>query len=192
MKSFNNIFAISDLTVTFLSCTPQYPADQPQENNAIRSVSDSYKPPVFTNDNRVERILGITPDLRQLIEDHSEARHISGVAWGIVVDDELAERQQQVADLIRHWDEDLEKAILSENLYLDKPREQRMTEVKQVLDQAGPIQSIGAMEPFNQLRGKFDMTTGKGSILVFFTLTPEKEPKVQFLSVSFKPGQHFN
>jgi CubicO group peptidase (beta-lactamase class C family) len=104
------------------------------------------------------------------------------------VSDVLIERQAQVAQLIRHWDTSLEAEILAENFYLDKSREHRMAEAKEMLDRAGAVKSMEEMVPLNQLRGNFTLNTEKGFIDVFFTLTPEKTPKVQHLSMSFHPN----
>ena len=100
--------------------------------------------------------------------------------------DILVERQEQVAQLIRNWDTALEKEILAENFYLDKSREHRIKEVQEVLDEAGTIQCIKEIEPLNQLRGSFKLQTENGVINIYFTLNPEKNPKVQLLDVSFK------
>lgn len=99
----------------------------------------------------------------------------------------LAKRQDQVAALIQHWDPALEKEILAENFYLDKSRESRISEIQEVLDKAGDIQEIEKMEPDNQLRGSFKLQAKNGTINIFFTLTPEKSPKVQQLGLSFQP-----
>jgi CubicO group peptidase (beta-lactamase class C family) len=101
--------------------------------------------------------------------------------------DILLERQKQVVELIRNWNPDLEAKILAENFYLDKSRERRITEIQEILDKAGNIRDIGEIEPENQLRGSFDLNSEHGFIEVYFTLTPEKDPKVQKLEVSFQP-----
>ncbi|MTI40234.1 hypothetical protein E1140_12060 [Fulvivirga lutimaris] len=97
----------------------------------------------------------------------------------------LAERKEQVIELIENWDAQLEAKILAENFYLDKSREDRMAEIKDVFQKAGTIESIDKIEPMNQLRGSFKMNSENGVVRVFFTLTPEKSPKVQQLDVSF-------
>lgn len=98
----------------------------------------------------------------------------------------LAERQDQVAELIQNWDSDLEEKILAENFYLDKSREHRMSEIQKVLDKAGTIQSMDKMDPDNQLRGSFKLKAENGDIVVIFTLSPEKNPKVQYLEAFFR------
>jgi CubicO group peptidase (beta-lactamase class C family) len=95
----------------------------------------------------------------------------------------LNERKAQIVDLIQSWDTTLETKILAANFYLDKSREHRMAEIKGLLDKAGAIQTIGEIDPRNQLRGSFDIQAENDTITVFFTLSPEKYPKVQKLEM---------
>ncbi|MEN8124035.1 MAG: serine hydrolase domain-containing protein [Bacteroidota bacterium] len=101
----------------------------------------------------------------------------------------LVERQDQIVKLIQHWDPVLEQRILAENFYLDKSREHRMNDIQEILDKAGVIQNIEKIQPINQLRGSFKLRAENGSIDLFFTLTPEKYPKVQQLNVSYLPNE---
>lgn len=97
----------------------------------------------------------------------------------------LALRKEQVADWVRTGNPEAE-ALMAENFFMDFSRERRRNEIQDVLDQAGAIASVGALEPENQLRGSFKMQAANGEVSVFFTLTPEKEPKIQQLDVSFE------
>ncbi|XOV91721.1 MAG: serine hydrolase domain-containing protein [Bacteroidota bacterium] len=99
------------------------------------------------------------------------------------VSDMLAERQKQVVELIKGWDPELEAVLLAENFYLDKSRDHRIAEIQEILNQAGNIKEVLKIDPQNQLRGRFKMEAENGFINVFFTLTPEKDPKVQQLNV---------
>lgn len=101
----------------------------------------------------------------------------------------LAQRQEQVLKLIQSWDSSIETEILAENFYLDQSRELRMASIQNVLEKAGTIINIENIEPVNQLRGNIKMKAKNGVIDVFFTLSPEKYPKVQSLDVSFKPSE---
>ena len=58
-----------------------------------------------------------------------------------------------------------------------------------MLDQAGKIRNITDLIPQNQLRGSFTMEGENGNVSIFFTLTPEKDPKVQQLDIRFKLKQ---
>ncbi|MEA1981221.1 MAG: hypothetical protein U9N54_09635 [candidate division Zixibacteria bacterium] len=98
----------------------------------------------------------------------------------------LLERQEQVAELIQNWNTDLEEKILAENFYLEKSREHRMSEIQEVLDKAGAIQSMDKFHPDNQLRGSLILKAENGDIVVYFTLSPEKNPKMQYLEVRFQ------
>ena len=99
------------------------------------------------------------------------------------VSDILKKRAEEVVDLIQNWEPELEARILAENFYLDQSREHRMKQVKEVLDKSGVIQEVEPINPLNQLRGRFKMEGENGVVNVYFTLTPEKDPKVQDLEV---------
>ncbi|MGB5395405.1 MAG: serine hydrolase, partial [Lutimonas sp.] len=77
--------------------------------------------------------------------------------------------------------------FLAENFYLDFSREYRKKECEEIFSQAGEIKGIAELIPENQLRGTFEFITEKGKIRVFFTLTPEKEAKLQELDLRFEP-----
>ena len=102
------------------------------------------------------------------------------------VSDILMERLEQVVQLIQNWDKDLEAEILAENFYLDMSKEDRMNEIQEVLDEAGTIQKLIVEKPYNQLRGNFKYQTVNGTLSIYFTLSPEKTPKVQNLYISFE------
>ena len=52
-------------------------------------VSESYARPIFLEDSREEQLKSLAPSLAKLFAAHAEERHIPGIAYGIVVDDEL-------------------------------------------------------------------------------------------------------
>ncbi|MDA3860539.1 MAG: serine hydrolase [Melioribacteraceae bacterium] len=105
------------------------------------------------------------------------------------VSDILLQRQEQVVQLIQSWDSGMETEILAENFYLDIPRKLRIASIKDMFDKAGTIIKINAIEPTNQLRGDIKIQAENGIVNVFFTLSPEKNPKVQEMEVSFKPNE---
>lgn len=95
----------------------------------------------------------------------------------------LEERTEQVIRLIRTWDKELGEEILAENFYLDTSREIRMKTANELMASAGRITTIDPLIPSNQLRGTFVMHGEKNNIRVFFSLSPEKVPKVQALNL---------
>jgi CubicO group peptidase (beta-lactamase class C family) len=97
----------------------------------------------------------------------------------------LATRAAQVAQLVQTWDAALADAIVAENFFLDRARAAWMTLAQETLAQAGAIRSVGEVLPENQLRGTFDLVGAKGRVRVFFTLTPEANPRLQQLRLNF-------
>ena len=102
------------------------------------------------------------------------------------VSDILKTRKEEVAQWVRSGDPQVEARIMAENFFMDQSREHRRSEIAEVLEEAGDISSVGELEPENQLRGRFRMQAANGEVVVFFTLTPEADPKVQQLDVSFE------
>ena len=103
------------------------------------------------------------------------------------VSDILEKRKEQVAQLILSWDPLLENEIVAVNLYMDISRETRMEEARNLLSLAGKIISTGPVIPENQLRGSFILTGIQRSLKVYFTLTPEAKPRVQWLTLELIP-----
>jgi CubicO group peptidase (beta-lactamase class C family) len=101
----------------------------------------------------------------------------------------LLARQQQVAQLIQSWDEKLGADIAAENFFMDRSREDWIADAREKLAPIGKIRSIGPIKAENQLRGRFDVVGETGTREVFFTLTPEREPKLQQLQI-IEPKKH--
>jgi CubicO group peptidase (beta-lactamase class C family) len=95
----------------------------------------------------------------------------------------LATRQRQVAELIQSWDAALGDAITAENFFLDRSREDWIAKSREQLAAIGKVTSVGPIKAENQLRGTFPLVGERGSLDVSFTLTPEREPKVQYLEM---------
>ncbi|MBK7373224.1 MAG: hypothetical protein IPJ09_17655 [Saprospiraceae bacterium] len=53
-----------------------------------------------------------------------------------------------------------------------------------MFDDIGQIKSIDEVVPENQLRGTFKIHGEQGSLLVFYTLSPENPPLIQELRLS--------
>lgn len=102
--------------------------------------------------------------------------------------DTLLARKEQLITLWKDWSSEagestLERRILAENFYLDRSRDQWIAEAKSWKAAIGTVTSISELIPANQLRGTFTIAGMKGSLEVFFTLTPEHVPRIQELNV---------
>ncbi len=89
--------------------------------------------------------------------------------------------------MIYSWDPELEKEIVAANLYMDISRKRRENEARELLNQLGEVVSTGPVIPENQLRGSFLLKGKEQNLRVYFTLTPEAEPRVQWLSLELIP-----
>ena len=105
------------------------------------------------------------------------------------VSDILKERQPQVTELIQEWDIDLGNQILAENFYPDTSREHRMKDWGSIWEKAGAIDSVSELTPYNQLRGEYKIYTKNGIVRVYYTLSPEHDPKVQQLEKMWVAGE---
>jgi len=95
----------------------------------------------------------------------------------------LATRQGQVAQLLQSWDPGLAAAITADNFFLDRSREDWVAFAREKLEPIGKITEVGPIKPMNQLRGTFPLIGERGTVKVIFTLTPEREPKVQEIAI---------
>jgi hypothetical protein len=103
------------------------------------------------------------------------------------VSDILQRRKEQVLELIQTWDPDLEEEIVAANLYLDISRERRIQESKELLKELGKIRATGPLIAENQLRGSFMLLGEDKNLRVYFTLSPEAQPRVQWLTLELSP-----
>ncbi len=91
----------------------------------------------------------------------------------------LLARQQQVAQLLQGWDENLGREITADNFFLDRSRADWIKEAGVQFAKIGKVVAVGNIAAENRLRGSFPIVGEQGVIKVFFTLTPERNPKVQ-------------
>ncbi|MFD2203230.1 serine hydrolase domain-containing protein [Shivajiella indica] len=83
------------LTIFFLfvlvflfSCTSKENTDNPVTISPNK-YSENYKAPIFSKDDRVEKIKGLAASIQQIMEDYAQTKNIPGIVYGIVVDDQL-------------------------------------------------------------------------------------------------------
>ncbi|MDG1276030.1 MAG: serine hydrolase [Algoriphagus sp.] len=97
----------------------------------------------------------------------------------------LEKRKDQIVETFQKGENALMAEIFAENFFLDESREHRIQGISKALSQAGQITSVTELVPQNQLRGTFRLKGENGDVAIFFTLTPEKDPKVQQLDFVF-------
>ncbi len=95
----------------------------------------------------------------------------------------LAQRQRELVQALQRW-QDADLPIFAENFFLDRSLSHWKTDAQKWWDEVGPLKQIHAVVPENQLRGSFVVDGEKKKMRIFFTLTPEHEPRVQQVDVS--------
>jgi len=100
------------------------------------------------------------------------------------VPDVLETRKNQLADLLPDWEGARESGIFAENFFRDSRLSDVVRRSQEIFEEAGKIQGVGELVPENQLRGSFVLEGENTDILVFFTLSPERDPLIQQLRMT--------
>lgn len=91
----------------------------------------------------------------------------------------LETRKNQLVELLPDWDGAEEAGIFAENFFMDTRLSDIVEHSREIFEEAGEILSVGELVAENQLRGSFVLQGTRTDILVFFTLSPERDPLIQ-------------
>ena len=100
----------------------------------------------------------------------------------------LAQRKAELVALLPDFNTPATNPMFAENFFLDQDLTTRRTAAQALLAQAGPVRTVGALEPENQLRGRFRLLGERAAVDVFFTLSPESPARVQQLDLKLVPS----
>jgi CubicO group peptidase (beta-lactamase class C family) len=98
----------------------------------------------------------------------------------------LVAARSAVNRLIDRWDDGEAGAIAADNLFLDAPLEARRGRMEAIRAQLGSCRADGEFQAENALRGAWQLSCDRGTLLVAVTLSPTVPPKVQ--SWEMRPG----
>jgi len=93
--------------------------------------------------------------------------------------DILSQRKNEIVALLPGWVNAKSNPIFAMNFFMDNPLEIMKTQSVAAFEKAGKIIHVGDVVPENQMRGYFILEGEKANIRIFFTLTPEQDPKIQ-------------
>lgn len=96
----------------------------------------------------------------------------------------LEQTKAKFARLMFDWEKARESNLFAENFFQDNHLEDLKAEAAKFEHEIGAITRVGAIQPSNQLRGKFIVYGETKNLEVFFSLTPESQPLIQ--KVKFK------
>jgi CubicO group peptidase (beta-lactamase class C family) len=91
----------------------------------------------------------------------------------------LNKRMEELAAVLPGWKGADKSGLFAMNFFLDKPLASWQKETADLLERVGPLRGSGRLQALNQLRGTFILEGEKGSIEVYFTLSPEAEGRIQ-------------
>lgn len=97
--------------------------------------------------------------------------------------DVLTLRKNQLFALFPDWEGAEDSGIFADNFFKDNRLSDIVEAAREVYERAGGITGTGPVVPENQLRGTFVMYGVNQDFEVFFTLSPEKDPLIQYVNV---------
>ena len=95
------------------------------------------------------------------------------------VSDILAKKQQELMNVLPDWKNAETSGLFAENFFADYPIDSLRKQAQQWFTRIGSIQKINKIMAENRLRGQFRVDGENGSLNIYFTLSPEKEPRIQ-------------
>ena len=96
----------------------------------------------------------------------------------------LEQRKNELMQILPAWKEATKSPIFAENFFPDNPIDTLRAKAETLFAKAGKIKNVTPVQPMNQLRGHFDVEGEKAVVRIFFTLSPETDPKIQAISLS--------
>jgi CubicO group peptidase (beta-lactamase class C family) len=96
----------------------------------------------------------------------------------------LEQRKTELMQFLPEWKDAQQSKIFAENFFPDNPVDSLRKISKGLFEKAGTVKNITAISPMNNLRGHFDIEGENAKLRVFFTLSPEHDPKIQAFRIS--------
>lgn len=109
-------------------------------------------------------------------------------ARAVPVSDVLRRRRDALVPVLRRFDEARSSELFAENFFLDTPFEVRREAVREAVEALGDIVELGPLRAENCLRGRFVIEGRDRDLEVFFTLSPEPDPRIQALRLRLLEG----
>ena len=91
----------------------------------------------------------------------------------------LEQRKSQLMAILPEWKNAEQQNIFAENFFPDNPIGMLRQQARELFAKAGAIKEVKPMKPENNLRGSFDVIGENATLRIYFTLSPEHDPKIQ-------------
>jgi len=108
----------------------------------------------------------------------------------IPVSEILEQRKKELLTFLPDWKQDGRELIFAENFFLDNYEDQLREASRQLFDSIGRIKEVSEIQAQNNLRGTFKIRGEQGTLLVYFTLSPESSAKIQQLNLRIQEKEN--
>lgn len=95
----------------------------------------------------------------------------------------LERRKDQLAQLLPSWEGAEKSGIFADNFFMDNRLGDLVQKTEELIRASGEIRGTGPLVAINQLRGTFVLRGEKANIRIFFTLSPETDPRIQYVAM---------
>jgi CubicO group peptidase (beta-lactamase class C family) len=99
----------------------------------------------------------------------------------------LAQRQMDLMKVLPQWAGADTSSLFAENFFADNPIDSLRKEAIALFEKIGPVKSVDKMNAQNRLRGQFRVDGEKGSLYIYFTLSPENPARIQEYHIWQRP-----
>lgn len=91
----------------------------------------------------------------------------------------LEQRKSQLMAILPEWKDAERQNFFAENFFPDNPIGILRQQARELFAKAGTIREVKPMKPDNNLRGSFDIIGENATLRIYFTLSPEHDPRIQ-------------
>jgi len=91
----------------------------------------------------------------------------------------LEQRKNELMRILPDWKDAENSGIFAENFFPDYPIVSLRQTSGTLFARIGAVKEVTPVEPENNLRGSFHIIGERGKLRVYFTLSPEHEPRIQ-------------
>ncbi len=99
----------------------------------------------------------------------------------------LEQRKKELLAFLPNWKDEAREAVFADNFFLDNYDYMLRETCQQLFEEVGKIERIDDIVAQNNLRGTFVVHGEKGSVSIYFTLSPEADPKIQEFKINKLP-----
>ncbi len=95
----------------------------------------------------------------------------------------LAKRKEQLLEYLPSWNKSASSEVFAVNFFYDQALDELRKQTSFVFNKIGKVKKTHPLKALNNLRGSFIIEGTKSKAEVYFTLSPESSPKIQYFRI---------